>query len=69
MNSPVVSRRTFIRATAAGALALTRSLAADPERFGFIVIGDTGEGDVSQQVLRDQLLKVAGTPLVRFVVI
>ena len=37
--------------------------------FSFIVIGDTGEGDASQNVLRDQLLKVAGTDAVRFVVI
>ena len=37
--------------------------------FGFIVIGDTGEGDASQNVLRDQLLKVAGKDDVRFVVI
>ena len=37
--------------------------------FSFIVIGDTGEGDASQQVLRDQLLSVAGGPDMRFVVI
>ena len=37
--------------------------------FSFIVIGDTGEGDASQNVLRDQLLKVAATDAVRFVVI
>ena len=28
--------------------------------FSFIVIGDTGEGDASQHVLRDQLLTVGG---------
>ena len=37
--------------------------------FSFIVIGDTGEGDASQHVLRDQLLTVANQPDVRFVVI
>lgn len=37
--------------------------------FSFIVIGDTGEGDSSQHVLRDQLLSVANDPDVRFVVI
>jgi uncharacterized membrane protein HdeD (DUF308 family)/3',5'-cyclic AMP phosphodiesterase CpdA len=37
--------------------------------FSFIVIGDTGEGDASQHVLRDQLLSVANTPDVKFVVI
>jgi uncharacterized membrane protein HdeD (DUF308 family) len=37
--------------------------------FAFIVIGDTGEGDASQHVLRDQLLSVAARNDVRFVVI
>lgn len=37
--------------------------------FSFIVIGDTGEGDASQHVLRDVLLSVANQPQVRFVVI
>ncbi len=37
--------------------------------FSFIVIGDTGEGDASQHVLRDQLLAVANQPDVRFIVI
>jgi len=37
--------------------------------FSFIVIGDTGEGDASQHVLRDQLLTVANAPDVRFLVI
>jgi hypothetical protein len=39
------------------------------EPFSFIVIGDTGEGDASQQVLRDSLLRAAGAPDVRFVVL
>ena len=37
--------------------------------FSFIVIGDTGEGDASQHVLRDQLLNVAARNDVRFIVI
>ena len=37
--------------------------------FSFVVIGDTGEGDASQHVLRDQLLSVANGPDVRFVVV
>ena len=37
--------------------------------FSFVVIGDTGEGDASQHVLRDQLLSVASRPDVRFVVV
>ena len=37
--------------------------------FSFLVIGDTGEGDASQHVLRDQLLKAAEQEDVRFVVI
>ncbi len=37
--------------------------------FSFIVIGDTGEGDASQHVLRDSLLRAAAAPDVRFVVL
>lgn len=37
--------------------------------FAFVVIGDTGEGDASQHVLRDQLLSAASQADVRFVVI
>ena len=37
--------------------------------FSFIVIGDPGEGDASQQILRDQLLAVAARPEVKFVVV
>jgi len=37
--------------------------------FAFVVIGDPGEGDASQHVLRDQLLAVAGHADVRFVVV
>ena len=40
---------------------------SDP--FSFIVIGDTGEGDASQQVLRDSLIRAAAAADVRFVVL
>ena len=39
------------------------------EPFSFIVIGDTGEGDASQHVLKDSLLRAANADDVRFVVI
>lgn len=39
------------------------------EPFSFIVIGDTGEGDASQHVLRDSLIRAAAAPDVRFVVV
>jgi 3',5'-cyclic AMP phosphodiesterase CpdA len=42
---------------------------ATGEDFAFIVIGDTGEGDASQQILRDQLLAVARREDVRFIVV
>lgn len=42
---------------------------SDVEPFSFIVIGDTGEGDASQHVLRDQLLAVAARDEVRFVIV
>ena len=37
--------------------------------FSFVVIGDPGEGDASQHVLRDQLLAVANAPRSRFVLV
>ena len=42
---------------------------AGTQPFSFIVIGDTGEGDASQHVLKDSLLRAAGADDVRFVVI
>ncbi len=42
---------------------------AGTEPFSFVVIGDTGEGDASQQVLKDSLLRAVGADDVRFVVI
>jgi 3',5'-cyclic AMP phosphodiesterase CpdA len=37
--------------------------------FSFIVIGDPGEGDASQQVLKDSLLRASSAEDVRFVVV
>ena len=37
--------------------------------FSFVVIGDTGEGDVSQHVLRDSLIRASAADDVRFVVL
>jgi 3',5'-cyclic AMP phosphodiesterase CpdA len=39
------------------------------EPFSFIVIGDTGEGDASQLVLKDSLLRAASADDVRFIVV
>jgi uncharacterized membrane protein HdeD (DUF308 family)/3',5'-cyclic AMP phosphodiesterase CpdA len=53
-------------ATAAGAVQPPGVATGD---FAFVVIGDTGEGDASQHVLRDQLIAATQPPEVRFVVI
>ncbi|MBM4070359.1 MAG: hypothetical protein FJ271_15600 [Planctomycetes bacterium] len=37
--------------------------------FSFIVIGDTGEGDASQHILRDQFLFLGQNPEVKFLVV
>jgi 3',5'-cyclic AMP phosphodiesterase CpdA/uncharacterized membrane protein HdeD (DUF308 family) len=37
--------------------------------FAFVVIGDPGEGDASQHVLRDQIIRAGAQPDVRFMVI
>jgi uncharacterized membrane protein HdeD (DUF308 family)/3',5'-cyclic AMP phosphodiesterase CpdA len=42
---------------------------ADTADFSFVVIGDPGEGDASQLVLKDQILKVTNKPDVRFLVV
>jgi hypothetical protein len=68
-------REAMVRAVLAtsGGVATPATFAVQPDGvggdFSFIVIGDTGEGDASQHVLRDQLLTVADRPDVRFVVI
>jgi uncharacterized membrane protein HdeD (DUF308 family) len=68
-------REAMVRAVESGSRSTETSIfAVEPQGvasgdFSFIVIGDTGEGDASQHVLRDQLLAVAGSADVRFVVI
>jgi hypothetical protein len=42
---------------------------SDTADFSFVVIGDTGEGDPSQLVLKDQLLEVSNKPEISFVVV
>src|SRR5262249_10882682 len=42
---------------------------AGAKDFSFVVIGDTGEGDASQHILRDQLLLVGQKPEVTFLVV
>ena len=41
----------------------------DEKDFGFIVIGDTGEGDPSQAVLRDQLIAAGKRDDIKFLVV
>jgi hypothetical protein len=41
----------------------------DSTDFSFVVIGDPGEGDPSQHILKDQILKVSNKKDVKFVVI
>jgi 3',5'-cyclic AMP phosphodiesterase CpdA len=42
---------------------------SDTGSFSFIVLGDPGEGDASQYVLHDQLVKTTARPEVKFMVI
>ena len=42
---------------------------SDTSDFSFVVIGDPGEGDASQLVLKDQILSVTNHPDVKFMVI
>jgi hypothetical protein len=42
---------------------------ADADDFSFLVIGDPGEGDPSQHILRDQFLLLGQRPDVRFLVV
>jgi 3',5'-cyclic AMP phosphodiesterase CpdA len=41
----------------------------DSSDFSFVVVGDPGEGDPSQHILKDQILSVSNKPGVEFVVI
>ena len=66
-------REEMVRAVTGPAGAQAGTFAVTPPGttgdFSFVVIGDPGEGDASQHILRDQLLAVAERPDVRFVVI
>lgn len=42
---------------------------SDTSDFSFVVVGDPGEGDASQLILKDQIIKVTNKPDVRFLVI
>lgn len=42
---------------------------SDGRDFSFVVIGDTGEGDASQHILRDQFLLLGQKPEVKFLVV
>ncbi len=53
----------------AGAFKMHPDGVTDSTDFSFVVIGDTGEGDASQLVLKDQLIAVSDHPAVKFVVI
>jgi hypothetical protein len=70
-------RSAMVRAVVGSGLTTLdgRGFAVTPENltgtepFSFIVIGDTGEGDASQHVLKDSLLRAASADGVRFVVV
>ena len=65
-------REAMVRAVPTGGSATPFGVTAPGAHagdFSFVVIGDTGEGDASQQVLRDTFLTVMGREDVRFVVI
>jgi uncharacterized membrane protein HdeD (DUF308 family) len=61
------------RETGAGRSAPTFALhppgVANGTDFAFLIIGDTGEGDASQHVLRDQLILAAAQTEVQFVIV
>jgi hypothetical protein len=57
------------RTTLTGGFAVTPAGLTGTDPFSFIVIGDTGEGDASQHVLRDSLLRAASADDVKFVVL
>ncbi|PYN31568.1 MAG: hypothetical protein DME01_23980 [Candidatus Rokuibacteriota bacterium] len=65
-----MTRAVLVSAPSPGAAG---TLALDPPKLGgdfaFLVIGDPGEGDASQHVLRDQIIRAGAGPDVRFMVI
>ncbi len=52
-----------------GAFRLKPQGLTDTTDFSFVVVGDPGEGDPSQHVLKDQILAVSNKPDISFVVI
>lgn len=68
-----VWREAMIKAsgegTGAGAFRLLPPHMTDTSDVSFVIIGDTGEGDPSQHILKDQLLAVSNKPDVDFVVV
>jgi uncharacterized membrane protein HdeD (DUF308 family)/3',5'-cyclic AMP phosphodiesterase CpdA len=68
-------REAMTRAVLAAAPApeTARAFAVSPPGvsgdFAFLVVGDPGEGDASQHVLRDQIIRAGADPGVRFMVI
>ncbi len=53
----------------AGSFRLQPAGVSDSADFSFVIIGDPGEGDASQYILHDQVVKVSQQPDVKFVVI
>jgi uncharacterized membrane protein HdeD (DUF308 family)/3',5'-cyclic AMP phosphodiesterase CpdA len=65
-------REAMVRAVPGGAGPATFAVTApgiESGDFSFVVIGDTGEGDASQQVLRDQIQTVMDRDEVKFLAI
>ncbi len=56
-------------AIAAGSFTITPDGVSDTADFSFIIVGDPGEGDASQLILHNQLLRVSEKPDVKFVVV
>jgi predicted MPP superfamily phosphohydrolase len=63
-----MSRSTGVQPTAT-AYNLSPFTVNDSSDFSFVVVGDPGEGDASQLVLKDQIMKVSQQDNVKFVVI
>jgi hypothetical protein len=52
-----------------GAFRLRPSGVSNTNDFSFVIIGDPGEGDPSQHILKDQILTVSNKPDIKFVVL
>jgi len=65
----MVSAEARQAGAAAASYAVTPDGVAGDDDFSFVVIGDTGEGDASQHVLRDRYLDVVQKETVKFVVL